>query len=493
MQNPLNQAPDVKYMDIIDEKLLEKINEDDKRMLNYLGRLYTAINGETLNLSEIENTVDALAKFNERQEYNYLNNLIHPEKCKGVKLPSPIPVPSAAFQLHNSITLSTNASGNLGIVFNPFFLYEKGAGSKQTGSLNGLFQVNPANKWCSGEASVGLGCNYMSSFWVNNDVGLKGNASGQGVWKAINIGQGIPNVYDQYRLVSASIVIKYIGRLDIVSGVIGGAIVFDENKYIGTDLLVPYNSELVSSNAAYPTNPALDKYSNFDLAMDSFYHQEQLCLEGCRELYFPVDNTFEEYMKLLNQNYCTVIGDINETSATTAGVNITADQDYYKSGFNFMIYVLGAPPSSSCFKVDIYCNYECLPNAEFLNYMPISMSPSVISPSDKAYAIKQTQNRAIQKANSESERIEPKKSKSVWQSLKDSFNGGLLPSIGKMVMSGIIDSVPAFKIASSLVGGALSAMSGASTNASSNFSNINPLSGTISNFSGPIRESRQIG
>ena len=29
--------------------------------------------------------VDALSQFNQKQQYNYLNNLLHPEKCKGVK------------------------------------------------------------------------------------------------------------------------------------------------------------------------------------------------------------------------------------------------------------------------------------------------------------------------------------------------------------------------------------------------------------------------
>lgn len=468
--NTMNQAPNVPYMDIKNEDLLKKIDQDDKRMLNYIGRLYKAISGDTLNIDEIENAVDALSVFNQRQEYNYLNNLIHPEKCKGVKLPSPIPVPSAAFQLHNSITLSTNSSGNLGIVFNPFFLYEKGTGVKQPGTLNGTIPVTGDNDWVngSGNNAVALSCNYLSSFWVNNDNALAGNAAGQGKWKAVNIGQGIPNVYDQYRLVSASIVIKYIGRIDIVSGVIGGAIVFDENRYIGVDSLLAFSSETTSGNVGNPVNPALSKYSNFDLAMDSFYQQEQLCLEGCRELYFPVDNTFEEYMKLLNQNYIGVEGD--PKAKNTDNVYLVADQDYYKSGFNYMIYVLGAPANTACFKVDIYCNFECLPNAEFLNYMPISLSPHMISPADKAYAIKQTQNIAIQKA--ESEYTKPSQTTSMWKKLKNAF-GATLPSIAKMVTQGLMDSIPGMKVVQAVTGTVLNSLLDAKRN-SMPPPNINP-------------------
>ena len=105
-----------------DKKMLNIIDKNDMAVLNYLDKLYEYINKDKLYLSKIRTSVDALASFNQRQEYNYLDNLLHPEKCKNVKIPSPIPVPSCAFQLHNSITVSTNSSGNLGIVFNPFFL-----------------------------------------------------------------------------------------------------------------------------------------------------------------------------------------------------------------------------------------------------------------------------------------------------------------------------------------------------------------------------------
>ena len=115
----------IPFKENYDEELLKKIDEYDANFLSYLARLYEAINGEKLDFTNIKSAIDALAKFNERQEFNYLNNLLYPEKCKGVKIPSPIPVPSCSFQLHNSTTVSTNSSGNLAIMFNPFFLYSQ--------------------------------------------------------------------------------------------------------------------------------------------------------------------------------------------------------------------------------------------------------------------------------------------------------------------------------------------------------------------------------
>ena len=77
---------------------------------------------EKLDFTKIQTAIDALQEFNMRNEYRYLNNLLHPEKCKGVKIPSAVPVPSCSFQLHNCITVRTNSVGNLAIMFNPFFL-----------------------------------------------------------------------------------------------------------------------------------------------------------------------------------------------------------------------------------------------------------------------------------------------------------------------------------------------------------------------------------
>lgn len=417
-----------------DKKLLEKIDDFDKKMLSYLGRLYKGMTGEKMDFDTIKSSIDALQQFNNVSEYKYLDNLLHPEKQKGIKIPSPIPVPSCSFQLHNSVTLTTNSSGNLAIVFNPFFLYNS----------QGLDNVHVNYPGVAG-AYDSITPLWMSSFFVNNSENLDGHtaATNDGDWKPINIGQGIPNVYDQYRLVSGSIVVKYIGRLDYVSGIIGGAIVFDEEKQIGYSGTA--NNTSGPSINLYATGEWLKKYSNFDLAMDAFYHQENLCLEGMRELYFPIDNTYEEYMKLLRSSYmnCTYNG------SNTFQFYMEADQDYYKSGFNQMIYVLGAPAAQACFKVDVYLNFECLPNAEFLNYMPITPNNTCVDVYYKKQAIAETQKRALGKANSDEGM--PPAPPSIWEKMKRKF-GDALPGIGKIIASGLLNAIPGLKSGLGLAG-----------------------------------------
>ena len=420
--------------DELDMKILQSIDEYDKKMLSYLGRLYKGMTGEKMDFDTIKNSIDALQQYNSASEYKYLDNLLHPEKHKGIKIPSPIPVPSCSFQLHNSVTLSTNSSGNLAIVFNPFFLYNSGGLQEIPITYPGVVaeykSVTPS---------------WLSSFYVNNSEKLDGHTptDNDSDWLPVNIGQGIPNVYDQYRLVSGSIIVKYIGRLDSVSGIIGGAIVFDEEKQVG--YYGQLNNDSGSSSLTHSTGPWLKKYANFDLAMDAFYHQENLCLEGVRELYFPIDNTFEEYMKLLRSNYMSAV----YRGSNIYGFHLEADQDYYKSGFNQMICFLGAPASQACFKVDIYLNFECLPNSEFLNYMPITPNNTCIDPHYKKQAIAETQRRSVTKANSDE--ALPPAPPSIWEKMKKKF-GDALPGIGKLIAGGLMSSIPMLKPALGLAG-----------------------------------------
>lgn len=422
------------------KELASKIDEYDQEMINYLVRLYNSLNGETLNIENIHSAVDVLAKFDEKQQYKYLENLLHPEYVKGGKIPSPIPVPSTSFQLHNSVTVSTNASGNLLLLFNPYFLYN----------------TNSNLSWSTtiGSSTYNVSPTFLSTFYVNNNNNLDGHT----VWNdstftPINIGQGIPGVYSQYRVVSASIVVKYIGRLDIASGVIGGAIVFDERRTVGGYYNVSYNSDGSTTFNGNLTNSQLSKYSNFDLAMDSFYHQENLALQGIRELYFPLDNSYEEYIKLFDNTCCSWNLD-DESTYTKA--SIYTQQDYFKSGFNQMIYVLGAPASSACFKVDIYINFETLPNAEFLNYMPITPSCPIVSQREKQESIMIVQKKPIMKVDESDAIVKITPKQSLWDRIKNKFKGSL-PGIGKMALNGLANFLPGLKpgltLASALLSG----------------------------------------
>ena len=420
--------------------MISKIDESDKQMLGYVARLYEALNGEKLDFTKINNAVDALQAYNSKNEYRYLNNLLHPEKCKGVKIPSQIPVPSCSFQLHNCITVRTNSLGNLAIMFNPFFLgkFPDALGDKIPA---GQVHVTHADDLYSFSA----GYNFLTSFFINNDDSLTGNAPNTN-WSNVNIGQLIPAVYDQYRLVSASVVVKYIGRLDTTSGVIGGSVVFDESTQVGGRFFTESQREAggdVTRGVFNNVPEFLYKYGNFDLAMDAFYHQENLCLQGMRCLYFPVDPSYEDYTRLMNCNLIQLSGKEGNAYSYRA----TSGEDYLKNGFNNFIYVMGAPANTACFKIDIYCNFECLPSSSFLNYLPLSMSTDFISGEQKRRAALIVQQTPIGKAEDEDKNAPPPggESPGILQTLKKKFMDGL-PNIIKSAGNLLIQSIPGLQL-----------------------------------------------
>ena len=359
------------------ETINNLIDNYDKNLLQIIADLYKSMNGEDIDMDGMMNAVDALMKFNVKSKHNYLNDLLYPEIYKNVKIPSPIPVPSCSFQLHNSIKLSTNELGNLAFVFNPFFL------------ANTEHITDPNDARYDPDGGYGFFIDNISSFYVNNHYTLNG-FSENGNWVPYDVGQMIPNVYDQYRLVSASIVVKYIGRLDITSGVIGGAIIYDDSNEVGTKgrmFSAPNYEETIN----YSSTPGfLKKYGNFDLAIDSHYHQQNYLLDGIRLLYFPLDNSYEEYTKVSSEKLLSA-----KFEKGSGRLVMYSEKEILKNGFNFMIYTLGAPPNSSCFKIDIYCNFECLPNSEFLDYMPTNVSEYTISNNEKKQAIETVQKKPI--------------------------------------------------------------------------------------------------
>lgn len=408
-------------------EMLSRLDDYDQRLLKIIVDLHNASGREEIDINKIENIIEALKQLTSENEYDYLFSLIHPENSKGCKIPSPIPVPSCSFQLHNTVTLQTNDKGNLCFLFNPFFLYDSNL-------HNTMYDGNSIQ--------------FATSLFVNNNDSLTGSAPDVNFFP-VNIGQGIPNVYNQYRLVSASLVVRYIGRMDITSGVIGGAIIFDDGIYSG-----------YKTSAAISMPQDISKYGNFDLAIDSFYHQETNSVNGLKEIYFPLDNTYEEYQKL----YADLTNQNNSFKGLT------------KNGFQQMVYVIGAPQSSSCFKVDIYCNFETLPNASFLNYIPLSVSPKCLSNQVKKDTIEFVQKKPIMTLKEGGLWGKIKNmGKKAFQGIKSFFGSKIGKDVIKAVSQKVIpiasNALPFFKPAVTLVNQMLANQSG---NVDNSFQAKNP-------------------
>lgn len=104
---------------------------------------------------------------------SYLSSLIEPFKYRNeVRIPSTIPIPTAAFSVTRNLPLITNASGNVAFAISPAFL-------NNTGSF--------------------------STCGINNSATLLGNAD-DNFFLAVDLGQSPPSqFYTRYRLVSAGV------------------------------------------------------------------------------------------------------------------------------------------------------------------------------------------------------------------------------------------------------------------------------------------------
>ena len=122
-------------------------------------------------------------------------------------------------------------------------------------------------------------------------------------------------------------------------------------------------------------------------------------------------------------------------------------EDYLRNGFRQVVYVLGAPANQACFKLDIYCNFECLPASPFLNYLPLSMSTNFVSPEMKKQASVIIQQKPIMKSNEED--TGSAAAPSIWEKLKNKFMD-TLPSIGKLIASGLVTAIPQLQLGTGL-------------------------------------------
>lgn len=420
-----------KYNNFEDEEecLKKQLDQNDVIFVTKLYNLKNSLCSEHLNIKSISDQIKNLSDFNNTQNFNYLNTLLYPEKSRGTKIPSQIPVPSCSFQLRNSLTVSPNNRGTCAFMFNPFFLASNSIEGKQLYATDTIaYLAGPV----------------VSTFWFNNTSSANDQLT-PNAWRPLDIGQVLPPVYEQYRLVSASLQVKYIGRLDQVSGIMGCAVVYQESPIIGA-----YVQPAASSQPYDPTrateatlNDSLEKYTNFEYARDSFYYQENSCLEGIRALYFPIDNSYEEYVRVCDGN------EIVSTPATLQStLTLKLNESYFKSGFNWFFYAMNAPPNTNCFKVDIFCNFECLPNAQFLNYMPISLNPCYITSEEKKKIIMLIQNKPIFKLSENGNcEIRPE----IFNKMIKKFHNGL-PSLDRLKTWGIINALPSLSSGLSLAG-----------------------------------------
>lgn len=346
-----------------------------------LNSLKNELNRDQVNLKSVRRDIKQLEDYDNASQYEYLNNLLDPKRCKGVKVPSKCPIPTCSFQMHNYLTFKTNNVGADVFGINPWFLASNSYQNQQIKIENITWRLRD---------NAGM-------YFFNSSARIDGTQYSNYFGFPQGFSQNIPDVYDRYRLVSACIEVRYIGPLDEIKGVIGGGIAYTKSNFLG----VRFGETLTSDDSYGTMCPAYAEYGNFELIRDSYYNCENLCLEGLRMLYFPLDNSFNEFKRVFKGGK-DILSVEHIVPDTGRGVTITISDDCFKSGFNWFVYTLGAPyvANGRNFRIDYYFNYECIPKAEFMNYMPVSLDcKPVMTEQVKKKIMEEVQGKALQKLN----------------------------------------------------------------------------------------------
>ena len=296
-------------------------NKTDSRVLGWVNDMHNALNRDKINLKELDTLVKALEHMNADAREDYINTLLYPETVFNRKVPTLFPIPSTTFQMHLvSANLQPNVSGNIAFTWNPVFLQDKSVAENTT-------------------------------FFVNKDASLTG-ASGGSTLKFLPqplLYNQIPaGLYGSYRIVSASVVISYIGRMDIVSGVIGVGIGLN-NSGVGIPQAV------TSTNG----DKASDTFVNFLQVDNLLYSERSQAANGARAIYFPIDDRYTNFLSVYNTT----------TEDDNPGKTLA---NCYATGFYIAGYGQNLPTGASCLRFDFYINVEAIVTPAFNNFIPQS-------------------------------------------------------------------------------------------------------------------------
>ena len=343
---------------------------------NKLKKLKDYLCADTLDIKDILRQIDELSKYKNIAKYSYLNSLLYPEKSRGCRIPSQISASSCSFQLRNTIDLLIPNGGSFMAIFNPYFL----ANSENEGKK---FDDVFTNGFYIGSK--------LTSFWKNDGFFFDNNLS----WFPTYLNQVIPSVYNQYRLVSASLKLKYIGALKEVCGTIGCGIWTNPIPCIGGFIQPSTPSDQYNPALAnMPTAGFFDGLT-FDAIRHCMYFTENPLLEGIRALYFPLDNSYLEYTKICDRSSFDIDYVDDKTVWEGKRVRLGMNKSVYRSGFNWVFFVEGGPENKKCIRMEIICNFECFPSEEALQYMPITNDGLFDLHEDMSLSISSIRNKPI--------------------------------------------------------------------------------------------------
>jgi len=394
---------------------MNDINKKIKQLLK--DYLFNKLNLEKLNIE-----INKLCNIKDNKNYEYLNALLYPEKYKGCRIPNSLSIKSFTFQLKGKLSINTRVFDSFLIRINPYFLcntncYNGNMPIKYNYKSGNNTIYNLINPYCSLSTfqifSTALndysGVDRSQLLWypLENYIDII-NATLFSYEYESGI-QTIPiNTYNQYRLVSGCINCKYIGPIDKASGILGGSIFLKQINGLSCmgSFLSDTNKEPIykpgSATPRFKLGPFVKEDEvKLDYIRDCIYHEEHNILEGIRMLYFPPDNSYNEFIRIYDGNPYT--GNLISLGNNTYDKYYDIENiDYYKNGFWWYLYGFNLPKNiDNCCMIEYCFNFECLPSNEMLNYCNMNLDNNnyIINEIELANIYNQVKEKCIQKIN----------------------------------------------------------------------------------------------
>ncbi len=262
----------------------------------------------------------------------YLQTLLDPFNIGGVRIPDMNIYPSGTFQIVDRRTLTVNSSGVCAIAYG---FYTVASSAAQGGSLTPVnISGSGSQPYCVGMTSVAATASTSDLFNGASPVFLSGWGSNADI---------VPSFYTKARLVSAGLVVQYLGA--------------------------PLNAKGKMSFAFAPRN-ALRTYSQSGLSVSRL-----LSVPGARivpvntlmspmVLYQPQDGVSLEYV------------DLTSTSVATNSSVWDTDANLRAAVGGEMVVALDGCVAADTVQCTLVLNYEGIPRTNALNIVSTQQSPN---------------------------------------------------------------------------------------------------------------------
>lgn len=360
---------------------------------NFGGHKHTSENPIGFRKVHPAKAMSSILSTNKKNLIQYIYGLIHPDvaisDCLQVKKPSGIPIPSTTFGIKRNLTLKTNASGNLAIIWIPNFLE----------SINGfkdLYNTYKINGTLTG--SITQANTAFTNLWYCNTDDLDGYTRTGLKWSANPINT-LSQDFARYRLTSALIKVKYTGNKLNQAGMMYSSATYKQLPYISAC------SMSMASTLSTESVPDADTYfgifGKFDVTRNGQWNKSvnvTANANGLEALYVPTDPMNDVFAK------DGFVPTTEKTTGSETSNSFVCCQYPTNTNIKYSFVCQGLPPSTACVTIETYYNYEIIVEQEQMPYFHSSNSSIGVNINDVNEAhqalvnsgnlVKQSSNRA---------------------------------------------------------------------------------------------------